>query len=315
MKTESENIGKRRKVKCVPSKDTSVCAGCQERGILCLSQEYVVDPSPHHDGDSPLTQRMARVESLLETLVARMTQGGRGQWSGSPILSTSNEWQPLSRLPYNDSGSQGSQAEVGSPTGKLESLRQKLAALLLDQEDVDLLLASSHGWWLIQQHMAPHLLSATENDLDASFNVAAVSKLPTIKISRVLLCIAICIQQLSPEIDRRNFRSKAPLQETMSGIIDFVVENVTSNDNLTGSVQGVECLALQAIYEVNAGNLRRSWVTFRKAITIAQLLGMHNMTVKSSQEDWNMVERKKHHLWYSIARGVCTITLLDIEPS
>lgn len=270
------------------------------------------DPSPHHDGDSPLTQRMTRVESLLETLVARMTQGGPGGWPRSPVPSTSDGWQRLSILPYNDSGSQ---AEVGCPAGKLESLRRKLAALLLYQEDVDFLLASSHGWWLIQQHMTPHLLSATENDLALSFNVAAVSKLPTIKITRVLLCIAICIQQLSPEIDRRNFRSKTPLQETMSGIIDFVVENVTSNDNLTGSVQGVECLALQAIYEVNAGNLRRSWVTFRKAITIAQLLGLHNMTVKSSQQDRGVMERKKHHLWYSIARGVCTITLLDIEPS
>ncbi|KAI7977048.1 hypothetical protein EIK77_002558 [Talaromyces pinophilus] len=254
---------------------------------------------------------MARVESLLETLVARMTQGGPGQWPRSPVSSTLNEWQPPSRLPYNDSGSQ---AVVGCPAGKPESLRPKLAALLLDQEDVDFLLASSHGWWLIQQHMTPHSLNAIEDDLDMSFNVADVSKLPTIKITGVLLCIAICIQQLSPEIDRRNFRSKAPLQETMSGIIDFVVENVTSNDNLTGSVQGVECLALQAIYEVNAGNLRRSWVTFRKAITIAQLLGLHNTTVKSSQQDRDVMERKKHHLWYSIARGVCMLSLLDIEP-
>lgn len=235
---------------------------------------------------------MARVESLLETLVARMTQGQPEQ---SSVLSISNESQ------YN---AFGSQAEASFPAGKPEeALRQKLAALLLCQEDVNFLLASSHGWWLIQQHMTPHISDATtQYDVDDSLNVAAVSKLSAVTITRALFVIAICIQQLSPEINRRKFRCKTPLREIMTGIMDFVVGNVTSDDNLVGSVEGVECLSLQAVYEVNAGNLRRSWVTFRKAITIGQLLGLHNMTVKSSQEDM-----KRHHLWYHIARGVCTV--------
>lgn len=250
---------------------------------------------------------MARVECLLETLLDRMTQSQSGQLATPSVRSFSNEWRPLSRSLYNDSESQ---AEIGCPTRKHEALRQKLAALLLQlhQDDVDFLLDSSHGWWLIQQHMTPYSSSANKNDFDSSFNVAAVSKLPPIPITRMLLCIAICIQQLSPEMHMQRFRNKAPLQEMMRSIMDFIVQNVTSDDSLTGSVQGVECLALQAIYEVNAGNLRRSWVTFRKAITIAHLQGLHNMTVNSSPEERDGMEIKQHHLWYHIARGVCTVT-------
>lgn len=299
--------GKRRKVKCIPSKDASVCAGCLERGILCLSQEYTDDPSLQHDSELPLTQRMARVESLLETLLERMTQSQPGQLATPSVLSTSNEWQPLSRSLHNG---YESQAEISCPTGRHEALHQKLAALLLQfhQNEVDFLLASSHGWWLIQQHITPYSLSANEIDFEESFNIAAVSKLPPIPITRTLLCIAICIQQLSPELNTQNFRGKVPLQEMMRNIMDFVVQNVTSDDSLTGSVQGIECLAFQAIYEVNAGNLRRSWVTFRKAITIAHLQGLHNMTVNSPPEERSVMEIKRHHLWYHIARGVCNVT-------
>lgn len=274
---------------------------------MCLSQEYADEPSLQHDSELPLTQRIARVESLLETLLERMTQSQAGQLTTTSVLSKSNEWQPLSQSLYNEYESQG---EVGCPIGRHEALCQKLAALLLQfhQDDVDFLLASSHGWWLIQQHITPYSFSANESDFEEPFNIAAISKLPPIPITRTLLCLAICIQQLSPEMNTRNFRSKAPLQEMMQSIMDFVVQKVTSDDSLTGSVQGIECLALQAIYEVNAGNLRRSWVTFRKAITIAHLQGLHNMTVNSSPEERNVMEIKQHHLWYHIARGVFTVT-------
>ncbi|PYH88926.1 hypothetical protein BO71DRAFT_122921 [Aspergillus ellipticus CBS 707.79] len=98
----------------------------------------------------------------------------------------------------------------------------------------------------------------------------------------------------------------------MSGIMEFVTQHVTSDDDLTGSMEGVECLALQGMYEVNAGNLRRSWRLFRKAITIAQLLGLHRVTVDPTP---NPIEVARHHLWYQIARGERYLSTLLGLPS
>ena len=82
------------------------------------------------------------------------------------------------------------------------------------------------------------------------------------------------------------------------------MQKENSDDEVTGSIEGVECFALQGIYEVNAGNLRRSWLTFRKAITIAQLLGLHRKPFKTPQETLDLAETKRLHLWYQVSRGV-----------
>ena len=87
-------------------------------------------------------------------------------------------------------------------------------------------------------------------------------------------------------------------------IITFVTTKVTSDDELIGSMEGIECLVLQAIYEVNAGNLRRSWLAFRRAINFAQLMGLHRVSLKTSQEAPDLTETRRHYMWYQIMRGV-----------
>jgi hypothetical protein len=212
-----------------------------------------------------------------------------------------NEPRPF---PPSRSDGYGAQAEASLPIGKLEILRQKLAAMLPCQADIDLLFSSSHGWWLIQQHMMPHLPDLTENDFHGLFDISEVSKGHPLAIARLLICVAICIQQLPPKLDVRKFQTPKPLRDMMCDIIDFLVQNVTSNDELMGNFEIIECLALLGIYEVNVGNLRRSWLSFRKAIAIAQLLGLHRVAANLSQEEFDLRKIKRHHLWYQISRGV-----------
>lgn len=175
--------------------------------------------------------------------------------------------------------------------------------MLPPQREIDFLLSSSHGWCLIQQHMMTNLPNSTENDSDGMFNVSAVSQGHPITIARLLLCLAICIQQLPPDLDTQTFQTQVPLRQTMSSINEFLAQNVTSDDKIIASIEGVECLALQGIFEVNAGNLRKSWLAYRKAVTIAQLLGLHRVGVKTSESQQSK-ESKRHFLWYQVARGV-----------
>ncbi|KAJ0415401.1 hypothetical protein BJY00DRAFT_304889 [Aspergillus carlsbadensis] len=298
---------RRRKVKCLPAADNiSICAGCRERGTECRSQqEYVDDPcSPHTQpqpaGDSALAQRVARVESLLETLVERMMPGQPGELTPESIVATTNAAHgPLSTL-SRAKGRELKDDDTDGTIHKLESVRQRLAAMLPCQADVDFLFAASHGWWLLQQHMMPQLPDMAENDAHGLFNVSTVSKGHPLALARLLLCIAICIQQLPPQLDLRVLETAVPVREIESGIIGFITKEVASDDELTGSIEGVECLALLGMYAVNAGNLRRSWLLFRKAISVGQLLGLHRIMVHSPQDT---MEARRHNLWYQISRG------------
>lgn len=201
-------------------------------------------------------------------------------------------------------------ATNGSPIEGIDRLQQRLVAMLPCQEDADLLSGTSHGWWLIRRHMMPHLLKPPENDPENPFDVLAVSKSHPMVIARLLLCVAICIQQLPSKADLGRLRTTMPLQEMMENNIAFITTRVTSDDEMTGSMEGVECLALQGIYQANAGSLRRSWITFRRAINVAQLMGLHRVPSKTSQAvpDWK--ETKRHYIWYQIMQAVCKSLLI-----
>ncbi|KAJ5088380.1 hypothetical protein N7456_011996 [Penicillium angulare] len=254
---------------------------------------------------------MARVESLLEALIHRTTPNEIDALAPSSTPAAIGRSPPLLA-----SLTEGilAQADI-SPTIKSESLRRQLTAMLLCQEDVDYLFASSHGWWLIQQHMMPYLQNSDEIDSRGLFNVSTVSKESAIVITRLLLCISICIQQLSSDVDIHKVQTTVPLRQTMSSIVSFIAQNVTSDDEITGSLEGVECLALQGIYEVNTGNLRRSWLSFRRAITVAQLLGLHRAPAKTSLENLDLQNARRSHIWYQISRAERYLSVMLGVPS
>ncbi|KAK4870034.1 hypothetical protein LT330_005758 [Penicillium expansum] len=315
------------------------------KGTSCLSQEFLEDQPPRDAESSALSQRMERVENLLEKFMRSVSQGtGDNRPVDDPVdvftpLSTSatnNLSRPsvvstfnnaiIQQPETNTSISSPQSAPVsdfsglvsatnGSPIGGIDRLQQRLVAMLPCQEDVDLLSGTSHGWWLIRRHMMPHLLKPPENDPENPFDVLAVSKSHPMVIARLLLCVAICIQQLPSKADLGRLRTTMPLQEMMENNIAFITTRVTSDDEMTGSMEGVECLALQGIYQANAGSLRRSWITFRRAINVAQLMGLHRVPSKTSQAvpDWK--ETKRHYIWYQIMQAERYLSLTLGVPS
>jgi hypothetical protein len=90
----------------------------------------------------------------------------------------------------------------------------------------------------------------------------------------------------------------------MERIVDFVTGTVISDDELTGSIEGVECFTLQGLYQIFAGNFRRGWLAYRKAINVAQLMGLHRVSLKTSQEATDPMEARRHYMWFQIMQEV-----------
>ncbi|KAG9196432.1 hypothetical protein G6011_01553 [Alternaria panax] len=70
--------------------------------------------------------------------------------------------------------------------------------------------------------------------------------------------------------------------QVMSRAMDTAVRSVTSNDELTPSVEGVECIMIEAMIQNYAGNLHRAWMTVHRASAVAQMLGLHRGSSKLS---------------------------------
>lgn len=64
-------------------------------------------------------------------------------------------------------------------------------------------------------------------------------------------------------------------QEISDRLFNAATRLVTSNEDIMDSVEGLECILLEAMYLCNLGNLRRAWLANRRGLGIAQMMGIH----------------------------------------
>lgn len=97
-------------------------------------------------------------------------------------------------------------------------------------------------------------------------------------IAKRLMMLALCLQQLpsSFDMDTLVFHGNVDSGTLVRTWVDAVSSMVTSDDGAVANVHGVETLILQAIVQGDSGQLRKAWVTGRKAISMAMLLGLHS---------------------------------------
>ncbi|THW21676.1 hypothetical protein D6C98_07107 [Aureobasidium pullulans] len=61
----------------------------------------------------------------------------------------------------------------------------------------------------------------------------------------------------------------------MCHAVETAIKLVTKNEDLVNSVEGIECIMLEAAYQNYAGNLHQAWMAVRRATTTSQVLGLH----------------------------------------
>ncbi|KAJ1322888.1 RNA polymerase II-specific transcription factor-like protein [Microdochium nivale] len=70
--------------------------------------------------------------------------------------------------------------------------------------------------------------------------------------------------------------SAAARKDMMLAAFRVSTRLVTTDDSLVeGSLDGIECVMMEAMYLNNAGSLRQAWRTNRRAILMAQMMGIH----------------------------------------
>lgn len=128
--------------------------------------------------------------------------------------------------------------------------------------------------------------------------LADVSKLGPTSIARTLMFIAVCLQQLDPELDSSRLHLPCTPEARIEKIIITIQGLVTSDDELVATLHGLECLILMGMFHINAGNVRRAWLAFRRALNIAQLMGCHKVdaTMVGAREIWLQITQADRYL-------------------
>lgn len=138
--------------------------------------------------------------------------------------------------------------------------------------------------------------------------------------ARKLFLLASYLQRLN-EQDTTRFvgQLSGDLAEFASGIVTQAVRLVNSNDHFADSIDFVECIMLEAMFYNMSGNLRRAWLTARRGLAVAQMLGLdsdqHLSTVK--YVDINTRTRVVPQLlWFRIIQSDRYLSLvLGLQPA
>ncbi|KAK4454646.1 hypothetical protein QBC34DRAFT_392261 [Podospora aff. communis PSN243] len=117
-----------------------------------------------------------------------------------------------------------------------------------------------------------------------------------VMVARKLLLLGTFLQGVTTELTKR-------LNTRPHLLVDAASRLVTSNDELVNSLEGIECLMMEAMFHNNAGNLRRAWITHRRAMAIAQMMGLHRglTTGRAKSIDLETQARiSSEHMWWRL---------------
>ena len=127
-------------------------------------------------------------------------------------------------------------------------------------------------------------------------------KHPTL-IARYMLLLASFLQHLHPEFHREVTGLSELPRTMMERLADLAIGLVTTNDELSGSIEGLECVMIESVYQANIGSLRRSWLACRRAMSIAQLMGINRADHQAHYKILDSNTRHHYHpelMWFRI---------------
>ncbi|KAH0425786.1 hypothetical protein CcaCcLH18_10729 [Colletotrichum camelliae] len=169
------------------------------------------------------------------------------------------------------------------------------------QREADFIISSGHTAEFLQFFILSYRDLFSGNMRPSS----SLSALPDqsghpVLLARTLLYLANGLQNLHPSTPSAQLLNVGrPMPEVMIGFI-YGASLVTKDDELICSLEGLECLILEAVFYTNAGNLRRAWLIIKRAVAHAQLLGLHGKHPKTYTILDPMAKASSSIMWHRI---------------
>lgn len=318
---------RRRKIRCIFSPDNpSICTECFARGSRCVDQEHA-DSDVIVDHRKNLRERVAQLESLVNSLITekpdtkatevlqlrsipRVSQTPQSEDSPSSLdvvventhapvmmmfdnavlarpkgpvvgtspttgLATSPECTATPKSAYHDSANLGGSDGPGSQsTSKAYQTRQALLSILPPYNELLHALKSNDQWWAMTSQKCPGTRIGESSE---QFAKRVLARGTPCELGSLVICYGSCTED--DVIDR---------------CLDLVDRWIVSDDEYMGTLEGLECSILQAKVYADVGQARRAWLTFRRAIGFAQLMGLHRNRTGSQERE---------SIWWSLYQG------------
>ncbi|KAL8790901.1 MAG: hypothetical protein Q9213_000326 [Squamulea squamosa] len=130
-------------------------------------------------------------------------------------------------------------------------------------------------------------------------------------VTQTFACLALTMQQLPGTFDFSALNLPASPDALQDHYITAVETLMAADDGLSSTMEGLSCLIVQTKYYVNLGKPRKGWLTIRRALNFAQMLGFH----RQSYELNDAATTSKRSIWLAIYQVERFLSLLLGYPS
>ena len=195
---------------------------------------------------------------------------------------------------------------ANTSTFKFDRLCRTLLSFFPPEEKQEAILNATRSWWRSWDEMYPELLGLERSCNVKRFFADLRNSGSVQKVAKALLCLFIIQQEVSHSLNTCYDMTKAASDTTQAlGIID---EKVLNDDELVGTIDGVECMILRSKFEANGGRIRKAWLLQRRGVSLAQLSGFHKRTTNLVSD--TSKSRRRDSLWKALYTGDRFLSLM-----
>ncbi|CAI6092241.1 unnamed protein product [Clonostachys chloroleuca] len=275
---------KRRKVRCVFAfPHDTVCNNCRRRGAVCASQELPEELAPPRD--QQIGDRIARVEDLVQDLAKQVNA-----LTGTILSAQSQPLRSFHDAPIPSHGTEN---------GKIT---RALLAAFPSHQDTD----------NICQYMCRHKFyfhladSASFGSLEregltplkmppSSVELMDPASHPVLLAKKMLLFCSF----LQSAIDSIHGLAEEP-GAIINRLVEAVSTLVTTNEKLHGTMECLECIIYESVFHKTNGNLKKAWQVVRRALLVAQMMGIHRSLSPPVKNIDPSCRTEPHFVWFRI---------------
>jgi hypothetical protein len=258
------------------------------------------------DADSLGFKEDTRVVAIhtSKSLDAPITESG--QIENAPVLQLFNN-NVVSRTEGTTTRSHDA-AATKDISPKAIAARNELAKLIPPRGDLITIRNLVSHWWAAWVYLFPELRDNCKSSLVGDDDVFQIPESPG-EVAKFLICHLMSIEQLPADFNYASLEMPFDVQEYTDRCIAAIDLYVINDEDLSGTLPGLEAMALLSKWYGNLGRPRKAWLLNKRAIGLGQLAGLHISTAREPHPNDKLYNRRLK-LWTALGlndRFLCLI--------
>lgn len=176
---------------------------------------------------------------------------------------------------------------------------QTLRALFPPSSDLDIVFKSTTEWWNSWHCLVPSISQYRHGKSLQEFVFWGLCQQNPNLLALALQCVVFSVYQTRPGTYDHELSLPIPMKDLMGECLSTIEKTVIGDDDYAGNFEGLEVIVMQGRCYVNLGQPQKAWLLLHRAISVAQLLGLHR---KGSirKIELQISESQRQNLWWTL---------------